>query len=1222
MFKLSLIAVSGLTMALLIGSPAGAGTTTGGSGQAGARSAPASSPAASSAATSSGSSTSHAVLTPGAPARATVGTTPIPPRGARLLGAAPRTAQLGLDVVLAPRDPAGLAAAVAAVSTPGSSDYRHYLSNAAINDQFGPTPHTIAAVRQALVGAGLSPGRTSADGLAIPVSVTISQADQAFGVAMNAYQLSNGSVVYADAAAPQLASDIAGSVQGIVGLDGFEQMQPGLAGQDLHALAPVAATPTTSPGVIPGQPTACAAAANNNGWTAGNIAQAYNFDPLYQAGSFGQNESIDVYELSPYEASDIATYQTCYGTSVPVSQVAVDGGLSSSSRPAGNGPLEVALDAEDVVGLAPQLTAVHIYDTQNCGGCSNQYDEWNQIYMNNDAQVVSTSWYGCEIGQTSFDDAVDTLFQMMAAHGQTVVGLTGDVGAADCSTSAMPPVPFEAVSFPSSSPNLTAVGGTNLNALGNPTAVPPTETAWVNGGGGISTVFNMASYQNSVIDSTSTGTPCGNTSGDCRETPDVSADAGQSYAMYVGGWEGVIGTSASTPTWGALAALINSSAPSCNVGFMDPTLYSLGHDQYASSSGDFFNDVTQGNNDVNGVGYSAGTGFDLVTGLGTPVGANLAQGFCPRTSTTTSVATSGTPSGSGQAVTFTATVSPTDGGGSVAFYADGSLTALTGCGQVSLDPSHQAGCTTSTLSIGNHTIKAVYTGDVTGYLGSSGSVNQLVAGPPQVTKSFGAPTIALGTSTSLSFTITNPLANGTFVLDGVAFTDNLPSGLVVATPNGLSGSCGGGTITATAGGTTVSLAGATLAASSSCTFSVNVTGMAAGVENNSVTVGSSNAGTGNTATATVTVVAPPTIAKSFGGSTVPFGWSTSLTFDLGNPNATIALTGVGFTDTLPPGLIVATPNAVSESCGGGTVTATAGSGSISLSGATIPAATTCTLSINVTATSIGVKNNTTSAITSANGGTGLTASASITVVRAPTTTTVVAVPTSASFGSPVTFTATVVPSGPNGSGTNPTGTVSFFLNGSATPITVVPLSAAGTASFTTAALGAGSNAVVATYSGDTNFLPSTSSTPATVTVTCTTTITGNHAGLVLGPGSTCIVNAQITGAITVPKGGLLDLEDSTVTGAVSATNAAQAIRMCASSAASVTVNNATGFVVIGDATDGCPVNTIRGSLTLIDDTGGVQVIGNSVAGTVTASGNSGAGPFPGDIAPDISGNGH
>jgi uncharacterized repeat protein (TIGR01451 family) len=132
-----------------------------------------------------------------------------------------------------------------------------------------------------------------------------------------------------------------------------------------------------------------------------------------------------------------------------------------------------------------------------------------------------------------------------------------------------------------------------------------------------------------------------------------------------------------------------------------------------------------------------------------------------------------------------------------------------------------------------------------------GQADLTVIAPPVISKTFGNTNLITGNTTSLTFTITNP--NSHVSLTGVAFTDTLPSGLVVATPNGLSGGCGSGTITATAGTGSISLSGATLTAGSSCTFTVNVTGTTAGTKNNSVQVTSTNGGTGNTATASVYV---------------------------------------------------------------------------------------------------------------------------------------------------------------------------------------------------------------------------------------------------------------------------------------------------------------------------------------------------------------------------------
>src|SRR4249919_1814688 len=109
--------------------------------------------------------------------------------------------------------------------------------------------------------------------------------------------------------------------------------------------------------------------------------------------------------------------------------------------------------------------------------------------------------------------------------------------------------------------------------------------------------------------------------------------------------------------------------------------------------------------------------------------------------------------------------------------------------------------------------------------GNTANATLKVGLPPSITKTFGAASIPVNGTTSLTLTITNP--NATASNTGVAFTDTFPAGLVVSTPNGLSSTCGGGVATATSGTGSVSLSGATIAANASCVVSVNVTGTTA-----------------------------------------------------------------------------------------------------------------------------------------------------------------------------------------------------------------------------------------------------------------------------------------------------------------------------------------------------------------------------------------------------------
>ena len=257
---------------------------------------------------------------------------------------------------------------------------------------------------------------------------------------------------------------------------------------------------------------------------------------------------------------------------------------------------------------------------------------------------------------------------------------------------------------------------------------------------------------------------------------------------------------------------------------------------------------------------------------------------------------------------------------------------------------------------------------------------------PTLSKAFSPTTIALGSASTLTFTFANPNPSA---LTGVGFSDTLPSGLVINTPNGLTapscttGTISGQTITATAGTSVISMSGATLSANASCSFSVSVRGNVAGqYQNISGSITSTQTGPNTTAsgygTASLTVVAPPVIAKSFTANPIFTGGTTSLNFSISNPNTSATLTGIGFTDTLPAGLVVATPNGLSGSCGGGAITAVSGSSTVSLAGATLTAGQSCTFSVNVTGNTAGLKTNSVT-VTSTNGGTGNTSTADVLV---------------------------------------------------------------------------------------------------------------------------------------------------------------------------------------------------------------------------------------------------
>jgi hypothetical protein len=246
--------------------------------------------------------------------------------------------------------------------------------------------------------------------------------------------------------------------------------------------------------------------------------------------------------------------------------------------------------------------------------------------------------------------------------------------------------------------------------------------------------------------------------------------------------------------------------------------------------------------------------------------------------------------------------------------------------------------------------------------------------PPTVTTFFTPSSIPLNGTANWSVGVSNPNPAGS--LTGVNVADTMPAGLVITNP--FAGAFCGGTFTVTA--TSITMTGLTLAPGDVCSVGGVVQGTTLGTKVNTATVTSTNGGTGAPATATLVVAhQPPTFTKAFGAATIPVGGTTTLTFTLVNPNPSISLGGIVFTDPLPLGLRIGAPNGLVNTCGG-IAQAVAGSGALSLSGVSLSPSGTCTLQVNVQATSSsGVKNNQTTPVTSNEAGLGNRATASITV---------------------------------------------------------------------------------------------------------------------------------------------------------------------------------------------------------------------------------------------------
>ena len=563
------------------------------------------------------------------PAAVRVGGAPRRPPGTQVVGALPGDTRLDLSVVLGPRDPSGLASYATAVSTPGSAVYHHYLSVAEFRQRFGPSEEQIGKLEASLRAHGLDPGPPSANGLLIPVHTSATGAERAFSVSLERVALPSGRRAFANAQPPQFDASIAGVVRGVAGLDDLSLPHP-LGLRTTHA-----GTVHPTGQVVTGGPQPCSTAttqANQQGeYTMDQIASAYELSGLYGAtpSDQGAGQTVALFELEGNFPSDIGAFETCYGTSTSVSYVKVDGGAPAPNAAKEDG-LETELDIENVIGLAPAAN-VEVFQAPNSD--AGLLDEYSAMVTDSSVNVISSSWGLCEAenGNALAQDE-NTLFQEAATQGQSVYAAAGDSGSDDCGDGTL------GVDDPASQPFVTGVGGTSLTQLGP----PPTESAWnggcsgCGGGGGVSSTWQMPAYQSGasaslgVVNANSSGTPCNAPSGDCREVPDVSADADPStgYLVYWdGSWSGIGGTSGAAPLWAAFTALANASA-ACNgvpIGFANPLLYTAAGTGYAAD----FNDVTQGSNDVDGLGlYPATTGYDMATGLGTPIGPGLAAALC------------------------------------------------------------------------------------------------------------------------------------------------------------------------------------------------------------------------------------------------------------------------------------------------------------------------------------------------------------------------------------------------------------------------------------------------------------------------------------------------------------------------------------------------------------------------------------------------------------------
>ncbi len=535
----------------------------------------------------------------------------------------PSVITTSFDLALTQRHQAALTNYIANLSNTGSPDYHRYLTPSAYAKTYGATSSEIGALRTYFAAYGMSHTTLSAGRDILHVRATTSEIARAFDAPVVTVRLSTGALSAHFTSNGTLPSSLAKDVTAVAGLDTVAPLTTNLnVRRDLPAVSTPSACPAagSSSGTQPN---------SLGGYTVQQQAELYGFNTAWANGDTGAGQTIGIYELADYDSSDTQTFFTCYGLSPNVTSLNVDGGPTSGDNE-GNAPDEATLDVEESAALAPGA-ALEVYQGTNNG--SGPTDIYSQMASDDTATIITTSWGICEAQTDGSAQTEQTIFQQMAAQGQTVVAAAGDSGSTDCEDAPSPSSAL-AVDDPASQPYVTGVGGLTVNDIS-----PLSETVWNDqctqsdcgaGGGGKSSLWSRPSWQVAPGINTATET--------MRMVPDLSVmgDPTTGFIQYYtgqgqgfcrrtcsGGWGAIGGTSIGAPI---VTALIATAAQACapsggRLGFVNPSLYAMAATGYV--------DVTTGTNNLFDVGeYPAGVGYDMASGLGSPNGAAFLAGLC------------------------------------------------------------------------------------------------------------------------------------------------------------------------------------------------------------------------------------------------------------------------------------------------------------------------------------------------------------------------------------------------------------------------------------------------------------------------------------------------------------------------------------------------------------------------------------------------------------------
>lgn len=517
------------------------------------------------------------------------------PQGFVSKGAPSADTVIHLKIGLTAKDLSGLETTLYEVSTPGSNTYGQHLSNDEVKAFVAPTPDTVSAVTSWLSDNGIKATTSGAYDDWLDISIPVSKANELFGAEFETFVHQPTGVTSIRTLSYQLPTDLFSHIDAVHPTTSFAKP---LSSQ------PVFSAPIPNKNVITrAVPSSCATTI-----TPICLQDLYGIPATRATNStnkLGVSGFINQFPQNADLKSFLQQFRTDISSSTTFALQTLDGG--SDPQGSSQAGIEANLDIQYTVGVATGVPVTFIsVGESNSDGAAGFLDIITTLQGESAPPQVLTTSYGFNEGDlsTSIENKLCTAYMTLGARGVSILFASGDGGVSGSqSQSCSSFVP----TFPSGCPFLTSVGAT--------TGISP-EVAASFSAGGFSNVFSRPSFQSSAVSTYLTAlgsTNSGRFNSSGRAYPDVSAQ-GEKVDIVDGGTTGTVaGTSCSSPIFASIISLINDRLVSAGkpvLGFLNPFLY---------ANPSIFTDITSGSNPgCNTNGFPAKTGWDPITGLGTP----------------------------------------------------------------------------------------------------------------------------------------------------------------------------------------------------------------------------------------------------------------------------------------------------------------------------------------------------------------------------------------------------------------------------------------------------------------------------------------------------------------------------------------------------------------------------------------------------------------------------